>query len=103
MKNEKDILQLKIGLITADEVAFAGGLRGENNGYYYLSTGEWFFTMTPEYFIDGIAYVYTVSNGGNIDSYGGTWTPRGVRAVINLKSETKFIGSGTYNDPYIPS
>ena len=94
-----------IGLITADEVAFAGGVYGSSNSNssYYLRTGSTYWTMSPYYFASsGYAYVCLVySDGflGSPDRHVGIATS-GVRPVINLKEDTQFTGNGTSSDPF---
>ena len=96
-------LQYPIGLITADEVAYAGGVYGTNNQSYYLYTGLNYWTMSPHDFDDswGEANVFTVFlNGllglGRVDH---AW---GVRPVINLKADTQFSeGNGTSDNPFV--
>lgn len=76
-----------IGLITADEVAMAGGVNDSNNTSYYLYTGQDYWTMSPYQFRSGEADVYYVSLAGNLDwDYVG-WSDSGVRPVINLRSD----------------
>ena len=98
--NSSDILQIPIGLITADEVAFAGGVYGQSNSTYYLFNNQVYWTMSPCNFSSGSAYVFKVALDGNIISYDGVYSQSGVRPVINLKSDTKFDGSGTSTDPF---
>ena len=94
-------LSSPIGLITADEVAFAGGVYGSNNQSYYLYTGNFYWTMSPNRFnaAGSNAFVFAVSlNGGLHGNLNGTF---GVRPVINLKADTQFTGSGTSSDPFV--
>ena len=95
-------LSSPIGLITADEVAFAGGVWATNNTSYYLYTGSSYWTMSPYYFSDaGFANMVYVYLNGNLTNYSVNNVP-GVRPVINLKADTLFTGSGTISDPFIP-
>lgn len=94
-------LQYPIGLITADEVAYAGGVHLRNNTRYYLYAGQdYYWTMSP-YYYSGIAYVYSVystgalATGSNVD-----WAVLGVRPVINLRGDLSVTGTGTSTDPY---
>ena len=93
-------LTYPIGLITADEVAYAGGVWGTNNTSYYLYTNTVYWTMSP-YFFDGTgAYVFTVNSNGVL-SYGSVDIVRDVRPVINLKADVKITGgNGTSTNPY---
>ncbi len=102
--NVDDRFATSVGLITADEVAYAGGLFKGNNANYFLYTGQNYWTMSPCYFWpdDELVRIFSVISDGIIDWYRGT-REYGVRPVINLKSDTVFVGSGFSSDPYIVS
>ena len=89
-----------IGLVSANEVAYAGGVWGKENQSYYLYTNNHYWTMSPSYFSsDGSSYVFCVAKSG----YLGNWNLTnafGVRPVINLKADIQLSGSGTSTDPY---
>ncbi len=95
-----DIYSLKVGLITADEVEFAGG-KNEKNTSYYLYNGQNYWTMSPRSW-EGYAYVFVVDTSGRLDAY-SVFSINGLRPVINLKSDTLFAvgGNGTQNNPYV--
>ena len=95
-------LQYPIGLITADEVAFAGGVVRQNNTSYYLYTGQNYWTMSPSFAgSGGWAYVYRVYSGGTLGNYVVN-VGCGVRPVINLKADTQFSeGNGTSDKPFV--
>ena len=94
-------LSSPIGLITADEVAFAGGVYGQPNEDYYLNTESYYWTLSPSYFYSsGGAVVFAVANDGLFLIYNVNITI-GVRPVINLKADTQFTGSGTSSDPFV--
>ena len=94
-------LDYPIGLITADEVAFAGGTRGGTNKEYYLYTEEYYWTMTPFFFSDS-AFVTDISGpeGTIFRGSGNVSNAYGVRPVINLSPNDTISGSGTTSDPY---
>jgi len=97
-------LKYPIGLITADEVAYAGGKNSEKNSSYYLHTGRYYWTMSPYHLsAAGSAYEWRVSNEGHLNGGGvQNFKSRGVRPVINLKSSVEIIsGDGTSNNPYV--
>ncbi len=93
----------KIGLITADELAFAGYARGLQNTTTYLQengTDTWWCSLSPYSFTGSIAGVWDVrgSNGYfDYDVLGGAF---GVRPSISLKSTTNVTGDGTSKNPY---
>ena len=94
-----------VGLITGDEVAYAGGILINNNTGYYLYTGQYYWTMSPSDFEGGsiCMVVYSVCLDGDIGG-GRVYYAWGVRPVINLKADTSFSsGSGTSSNPYIVS
>ena len=108
-------LSYPIGLITADEVMLAGHAGGVFDGTYihmktnngsYLVTGNTFWTMAPAGFYNPFgdpgcyAIVFSVHDSGTFDDNGAIST-RGLRPVVNLKSDVTITGSGTMTDPYI--
>ena len=103
-------LKLKIGLINADEVAFAGGSTKNNNTSYYLYSSSDFWTMSPQAFAKGtfygytdlITYVYRVTSGKLWMTHSGSGVTEWVRPVINLKSNVLVDkGNGTSSNPYV--
>ena len=98
-------LTYPIGLITADEVAYAGGVDGQTNESYYLYTNSSYWTMSPYNFnatYSG-AYVFYVWSGGSLVDTSVDNT-RGVRPVINLKSSVQITGGdGSSGNPYVIS
>lgn len=90
-----------IGLITADEIAYAGGVYNTNNYTYYLQTGDGYWTMSPAYF-NSFANEFFIDYNGYL-SVAGTLGPiKGARPVINLKANTLVTsGTGTLTDPWI--
>ncbi len=103
-------LTYPIGLITADEISYAGGLYGTNNSNYYIaqnasSGASWWWTMSPDYWSSNYSYAYVFYVGGS-SATGRLYNSlvsitRGVRPVISLKSCVLASGgSGTASDPY---
>ena len=93
-------LTYPIGLITIDEVAMAGGHFVTDNRNYYLYTGTFYYTMTPNFFRStGTAFVFIVNNTGKFpnSSIGSTAY---IRPVINLNGNVKLSGTGTYDNVY---
>ncbi len=100
--NGNKALQYPIGLISADEVAYAGGVYGANNQSYYLYTGQNYWTMSPSNFSgsSGSAWVFHVYSNGLL--YPNVFSQIGVRPVVNLKASTTFSsGNGTSLNPYV--
>ena len=92
-------LTYPVGLITADEVAMAGGVYPTSNSTYYLYTKQSYWSGSPYYFVSrGNAFEFFVDSSGML-TYSIYYT-NGVRPVISLYSKAKLSGSGTYNDVY---
>jgi len=104
-------LQYPIAQITADELAYAGGVQSKasHSWYYYNSINEsvvgeepW-WTMTPSIFNTNM-YVFTV-NGSNNSGKFLAWyvydANPGIRPVLSLKSCVKYVsGDGSSASPY---
>ena len=97
-------LTYPIGLISADEVAYAGGVSSLNNTSYYLYNNQRYWTMSPYGFLNR-AFVYFVYSTGGFGDGGFMWYSvagvLGIRPVINLKADVTITGSGTYDNPYV--
>ncbi|MDO4341563.1 MAG: hypothetical protein Q4C44_02325 [bacterium] len=91
----------KIGLLTADEMAFAGVVYKTTNSSYYLrqnANSNWWWTMSPLCF-SGVPSVWDVSGVGFV-SRGDVNIALGLRPALSLVSSTKVTGTGTATDPY---
>ncbi len=97
--NSKDLYQTKIGLITIDELMYAGGMDGGNISYY-LYTGNWYLTMSPCYFY-GFAGMFYINSAGWLSGGSYVSDSYGVRPVINLDANVTLSGTGTISDPYV--
>ena len=96
-------LDYPIGLITADEVAYAGGVVDQSNNGYYLYTNQYYWTMSPCYFYSrGSAFVFYVFSSGYLTngSVDSSEVSTGVRPVINLAPNVTITGAGTSSNPY---
>ena len=96
-------LTYPVGLITADELTFAGLPAAETNNSFYLHTGANYWACSPSIFRGGdTAREFCVYDDGlfhHDDVHGSN----GVRGVVSLSSESKLLGSGTYDDVYVVS
>ena len=95
-------LTYKIGLLTADEIAFAGSIAYTYNRSTYLqeNTGTtWWWSLSPGYFIGDSARVWCVGSGYLNDYYVNFYY--GLRPAISLVSSTNVTGNGTSDNPYV--
>ena len=98
--NVNDQLKLSngVGLITADEAAFAGFIYVTvANQSCYLFTSRSFWTMTPAQ--GDNADVFVIFGNATLYAHSSSYS-YGVRPVINLKSDTLITGDGTSSNPY---
>jgi len=102
-------LKYPVGIITSDEVVFAGGFAGLSNQSYYLYTKQDYWTMSPSYpsYLNGGAYVFYVYSNGNIWRSNDVHNLRnGLRPIINLRADASFSYNnestkGSETDPFI--
>ena len=102
--NGKGIINSKVGLITYDEVVYAGGYyNAKNNDFYLCNTNCHMWTMSPAGYNSDKANVWIVDSAGMMfynhyyiftDSYR-------IRPVINLNANVVATGTGTSSDPYV--
>ena len=97
-------LTYKVGLLTADEIAFAGYAFALYNCNYLQenATGSW-WSMSP-IGIDGggsTAYVWYANGRTGYFYLGFVDTSYGVRPSVSLESTTNVTGDGTSENPYI--
>ena len=101
-KNGNGNLTYKIGLLTADEIAFAGSIAYTYNRSTYLqeNTGTtWWWSLSPYDFDGGYAGVWFVGSGNLRGNY--VDGSSGLRPVISLISSTNVTGDGTSENPYV--
>jgi len=99
--NGKGVVNASVGLLTYDEVVYAGGYKGQSNSSYYLCSSRYFWTMSPAGFSGSTSTAWRVYTVGRIDNGNVTGTIR-LRAVLNLTSDTKISdGDGTKENPFV--
>ena len=89
-----------VGFVTTDEAVLAGDWNSDNSNYY-LYSGQYYWTMSPDDFGGCCAVERLVYSPGPNGSHSRRVdTALGVRPVFNLKSEVLLQGTGTASDPY---
>ena len=101
-KNGNGNLTYKIGLLTANEIVFAGFIDDSDNRSTYLqenagASGWW--SLSPGGFNGGGALVWGVGFG-ELSAYSIRHSA-GLRPAISLISSTSVTGNGTSDNPYI--
>ena len=100
--NELSKVSGKIGLLSADEVVFAGSLIGMSIPTIYLNENAYasWYTSTPYMYTENFASVwnFTEEYGLQIDRVDNT---QFIRPSISLVSTVKVTGAGTSEDPFI--
>ena len=103
-------LKYPIGLMTSDEIIYAGGIFTSTpiDGLWYtqnsagnnVNSSNW-WTLSPRYFSGDTAFPYEVETGGNLIGQGGAGSILGVRPVISLKGNLIWkSGDGSSASPY---
>ena len=92
-------LTYPIGLVTLDEVLFAGGFAGTISSGFWLYTSNAYWTMSPSFYKGDHSFNFAIYSDGNVNnSY--IHGEIGVRPVINLKSNLILNGDGSKNNPF---
>ena len=99
--NGNGALTYPVGLITADEMAYAGGVNNTSNYSFYLYNKAYQWAFSPSAFYWSKTYEF------NLDPTGvprNTYVTNSyvVCPVVSLKSGIGYLsGSGTANDPFV--
>ena len=96
-------LDKKVGLLTADEIVYAGG-GNVNFSYYLLKNTEntWWWALSPDVFYGDYAFVWVVNGNGSGLGYGFVNSDLGGRPSLSLKSTVPIAsGKGTRTSPYV--
>ena len=97
-------LTYPVGLITYDELVFAGMDQRHINKLSWAYSTQHYWTMSPSYFnaTDGVAFEWFLNSAGILDYGWSVHASIGARPVINLKSDTLITGGiGTSSDPFV--
>ena len=103
--NGNGALTYPVGLITADEIVYAGGVYGTSNSSFYLDTGKksvGFWALSPWFFYLG-ASEFSLNSDGLLSTDPVITIIVGVRPSVSLKPGIGMTGggSGTATDPFI--
>ncbi len=101
--NGKGVVNASVGLLTYDEVVYAGGYYNQNNSNYYLNNPAiYWWTMSPAGFESGRSSVWNVYTSGSVYNY-DVRNPSRLRPVLILNVDTLVTGDGTSSDPFVVS
>ena len=100
--NGKGVVNASVGLLSCDEVVYAGGYYNQNNSSYYLYNNTYFWTMSPAGFSGSRSNVWYVTVAADIRNTIVNDT-NCLRPVLILNADTLATGSGTSSDPYVVS
>ena len=93
----------KVGLITVDELMFAGYAGTQNNTTTYLQENAkdtYWWSLSPLGFFSGFANVCSAGSSSGSLAHGSVDFAHGVRPSISLKPSTNVTGNGTSDKPY---
>mgnify|MGYP004483480329 CR=1 FL=1 len=103
VSNASAKLEYPVALITADEMAMAGGVFNTANTNYYLYNGQYQWSLSPGLFnsYGSHAIVWGVNTSGGLIPWIHVTNFFGVRPVINLRADTLITkGDGTALNPF---
>ena len=101
--NGKGVVNASVGLLSYDEVVYAGGYYNQSNSNYYLNNPAiYWWTMSPAGFSGSYSTVWRVNSSG-IVYYNIVDNTFRLRAVLNLNADTLVTGDGTSSDPFVVS
>lgn len=109
IKKGNKSLSHSIGLLTSDEIVFAGATSAGLNDKTYLyktSYGQVMATMSPSTGDNyGFNIFYLWADGGSFDdiAYAANESSFYMRPTIVINGKANVLGTGTINDPYIVS
>ena len=100
--NNKGVVNASVGLLTYDEVVYAGGYQHSSNSNYYLNNPAiYWWTMSPAGFSGSYSYVWDVNNTGSIRNVTVDYIDV-VRPVLNLTADIQISdGDGTKDSPFV--
>ena len=94
----------KIGILTADEVIFAGATLNENNTSFYLYNKDIstnYYLSTASSLSNNAYYPFMVNPSGKLINNDSGMYLRAVRPVITIIKTAMVDGDGSVNNPYI--
>ena len=104
--NGNGSLTYPVGLITADEMAYAGGKyyrsSADANSSFYLYTGQYYWALSPYIFFTSSAVEFTLASDGSLD-YTDVINSNGLRPSVSLQPGIAMTGggSGTAAEPFV--
>ena len=104
VSNASAKLDYPVALITADEMAMAGGVKDIANTNYYLYNRQYQWSLSPGPFDPNYSHalVWRVRPSGSLDPWYRVTNSFGVRPVINLKSDILITkGDGSALSPFV--
>lgn len=98
-------VELKIGLLTYEDVIKAGLYYNTMSSSNYLTNGinkdTWIMTSAGKYNNTSDYYAYKLNNNGSIYESLVSSSTSSIRPVVNIKGTLNVSGDGTYYNPYI--
>ena len=98
------VLTYPVGLITYDEMVFAGMDNRHINKLSWIYSTQHIWTMSPSHFraTSGGAVEWYENSAGSLRPWNWVANSFGARPVINLKADVKISGgTGTANEPFV--
>ena len=99
----------KVGMLTFDEIVYAGGGDSSNSNYYLNNNAKayWWWMLSPDFFdyVEGnvaTSQIFYLEGDGSILDYNVFHNAASLRASVSIKSDVIVSdGVGTISDPYV--
>lgn len=104
--NNETLVEDMVGLITADEIEYAGGYWAQKNPYYFLYDENRSWTMSPSFWDNASHHkvgMFVMEPDGSASDWPGDntlATKLGFRPVISIRGDLDMAGSGAESDPF---
>ena len=100
--NGKGVVNASVGLLTYDEVIYAGAYFQQANKEFFLNSSTLYgwWTMSPDGVNNSLSHVWIIGGALNTNDDDSKFTSH-IRPVLVLKADTLVMGDGTSSDPFV--
>ena len=100
--NGKGQVKASVGLLTYDEVIYAGAYFQQANKEFFLNSSTLYgwWTMSPDGVNNSLSHVWIIGGALNTNDDDSKFTSH-IRPVLVLKADTLVMGDGTSSDPFV--
>ena len=95
----------KVGLLSIDEVIYAGASKNDVNEQYYLyneniNSGWWTISTSKVITKNNVVNNFIINSDSSINYLGKLTSSYAVRPVVSITENARVSGNGTFDEPY---